>query len=120
MCTRCREELRLVEELGRLEAGQSAAELGDIDIAHLEQHRERDVGADHRGALEQPLQVVGQPVGAGREDRLDRRRDPHRVHSLGQAMPTSVAQEGLRFPERPDRLLDEERVAIRASGHECP
>ena len=54
--------------------------------------------ADHRGALQQPLFVPGQPVDAGRDDRLQRVRNPLRGRAA--------------LEQHPGRLLDEERIAL--------
>ena len=54
--------------------------------------------SDHRGALQQPLLVPGQPVDARGDDRLQGVRDPLRG--------------GAALEQHPRRLFDEERVAL--------
>src|SRR5581483_11086976 len=56
--------------------------------------------ADHRATVQQRLLVRRQVVDAGRDQRLKRVRD-----ALGQVLAAALEQ-------HPDRLLDEERVAL--------
>ena len=53
----------------------------------------------------------GEPVDAGRQDRLNRGRDLDRLDLLRQSVLSSLPRQRLRLHQRPDRLLQEERVA---------
>ncbi len=100
----------LVDELGRLQPVEPAAErlvgqLGD----RLEQCQ-RHVLADDRGDLQEALVLRGKPVDAGRQDRLDGGGNLDRLDRLRQPIPASLPHQRLRLHQRPDRLLQEERV----------
>ena len=85
------------EEVALQQAVEDRLELADVG---------RQVGdgafpedpSDHRGALQQPLLVAGQPVDARRDDRLQRVRNPLRGRTA--------------LEQHPRRLLDEERIAL--------
>ena len=114
------EKPRLVEELVGLQPSQRATKVVGADVAHLTQQRERDVLPDHRRVLQEPLQLVGQSVDASGEHSLNGRRDAKLIHRTGQAMSAPSAAERVRLAKRPDDLLHEERVTLRALDEEPP
>jgi hypothetical protein len=71
---RVRDEGRLVQELGELEAREAIGQGVRGSPGDRREHRDRDVRADDRGDLEEVPVVRGQAVDARREDRLHRPR----------------------------------------------
>ena len=65
-------EMGLVEELGRLELVQARAEPVRIEIGDGLEHGNRDVAADHGGALQEMLGLGRETVDAGGQHRLHR------------------------------------------------
>ena len=103
-------EAGLVEELGGLERFESAAERLVREFGDRLEQRERDVLADDGGDLEEALVLGRQPVDARRQDRLDRGRNLDRLDRLRQPIPAARPIQRLRLHQRPDGLLQEERV----------
>ena len=106
-----RKQPRLVEELGGLQAVEPAAERLVRQLGDRLEQRERHVLADDGGDLQQALVLRGEPVDARRQHRLDRGRDLDRLDRLRQPVPAALPRQRLRLHQRPDRLLQEERVA---------
>jgi len=109
------EELRLVHELGRLQARQAAPQLVLGVLRGLEQQGPRQILADDRRDLEEALVFGRQAVDARGQDRLDGRRDLDRPGVLAEAVRTALPDEHLHLDEGPDALLQKERVALRAA-----
>src|SRR5262245_2517557 len=76
------------------------------------QQRKRDVSADDGGRLQQALLLASEAVDAGGEDGLDGGRDTHVGYGLSQATGPRLACQHAAVDERPDALLQEERVAL--------
>jgi hypothetical protein len=107
-------EARRVEELRLLQLGQVAEELVGRHPGHRLQQRERQVLADDGARLEERLPLVGQPVDARGQHRLDAVGDLDAGEWLGEAIGAAVADEHLVFDQRAHGFLDEERVAAGA------
>ncbi len=70
-----REEARLVQELGGLEAADRGAQLVLAQRGRRLEQRNGHVLADHRGGLQERLVAGGQPVDAGGQHGLHRGGD---------------------------------------------
>src|SRR5262245_6334947 len=128
-----REQARLVEELGALQACEPGPELLVRAFADgLEQCR-RDVRSDCGRCLEQALVLWRQPIDASRQDGLDREGQLDRLGRAGEAILPALPDQHARLDQRTNALFKEERVALSAIGeqlleliepailaHECP
>ena len=106
------EQARLVEELGGLEPGEALGQRVGGSSGDACEHGHWDVGADHRGGLEQRLVLWRQPVDARRQDRLHRRRHVDGVRGLHEPVRAALAHEHPVVDEAPHALLEEERIAL--------
>jgi hypothetical protein len=106
------EEPALVEELGGLEGPEPATEdlLGRVGD-RLEQG-EGHVLADDGRRLQEPLVLGREPVDARGQDGLGRGRNLEALGRLRQAIRPPLARQDPRLDERPDALLEEERVPL--------
>ena len=111
-----RKEPGLVEELGGLQVVEPATERLVRQLGDRLEQRERHVLADDGGDLEQAFVLRGEPVDARRQHRLDRGRDLDRLDRLRQPIPASLPRQRLRLHQRPDGLLQEERVPALRRG----
>ena len=101
----------LIDELGGLQVVESATEHLVREISDRLEQRQRHVLADDGGDLQQTFVLRGEPVDARRQHRLDRRRDLDRLDWLRQPILARLSRQRLCLHQRPDRLLQEERVA---------
>ena len=113
-----REEAGLVEELGGLEWSSPPRSASSGSSAIACEQRERHVLADDRGGLEQAFVLRGEPVDARGQHRLDRGRNLDASGPVASADTRRAPLQRLRLHQRPDALLQEERVA-RASTRSC-
>src|SRR5713226_3556325 len=105
------EQACLVKELCGPKMRESATERLVRELGDRLEQRERYVLADDGGRLEQTFVLREEPVDARRQHRLDRGRNLDRLDRLRQPIPTALSHQRLRLHQRPDRLLQEERVA---------
>ena len=77
-------EPRLIEELSGLEPVESPVELVVGELSDRLEKPERDVFPDHRRGLQQAFVFGRDPIDAGRQDRLDRRRHLDGLRALRQ------------------------------------
>ncbi len=112
------EEPRLVEELAGLQRGELPRQVRVTLVRDLLEQDQRDVGAHHRGRLEQALGAVRQPVDAGGQDRLDGMRDLERLDGPRLPVGARLSREHADLAQGPDRLLEEEGVTIRQLDQE--
>ena len=85
-------EARLVEELCRIQARESALHVLFSGVRHGVQQREGHVLADDRRRLEQQLVLSREPLDPGRQDHLHGRRDLDRLDRPGQTIVLSQAK----------------------------
>ena len=104
-------ELLLIQELRGDQRPQSRLELAVAEHGRSLQNRLGELPSDHRGALQQALLALGEPVDPRREDSVDRRRDRGVVNRAYEPVGAALTGEVARFHERAYDLLDEERVA---------
>ena len=105
-------ETRLVEKLGRLEPGEAIGQRVCGYARNTREHGYRDVGADHRGRLEEVLVLRRQPVDPRRQDRLHRRGHVDGFRGLHEPIRAPLAHEPPVVREVPHTLLEEERIAL--------
>src|SRR5262245_35908516 len=102
----------LVEQLGRLELGESPPKAVLWHVRDGLQEREWHVLPDDGGGLKEALVFGWQPVNPGSQDRLHRGGHLHADHRLCQPIRTVLANENVRLDQCPHALLQEERVAL--------
>ena len=112
------EEARLVDELGRLKVSQPATERLLVLVRDRLEESEGNVLPDDRGNLEEPLLLGRQAVDARGQDGLHRSGHVDRGQVVRQLVVASLARQRTRLDQRPDALLDEERVALGALDQE--
>ena len=112
------EEARLVEELGRLQEGESPPQVRLGHVGDGLEKRKRHFRPDHRRGLEQPLFVRWQPIDTGRQHGLHRGRDLDRRERLDLSIGPALADQHLRLDQRADALLEEEGIPLRALDQE--
>src|SRR5262245_9331035 len=67
---RIREQTRLVEQLARSETPEGLRKALLVEIGDALEQRQRDLVANHRGALQEVLLVRSQPIDARGQERL--------------------------------------------------
>jgi hypothetical protein len=107
-----REDSRLVQELGGLEPPDRGAELGLVPLGNRVEQPERDVLPDDRRRLENGPVRRRQPVDARGQHRLHRRRHLDRRQGSRQPVGAALPDQRPGLDERPDALLQEERIAL--------
>ena len=103
-----------VEELRRLQLGQTAPQLERARFRDGLEEREGHRFSDDRRRLQQVLDGRGQPVDPGSEYGLNGSRNLDRVQGLGEAEGSTGSNDHPGFDERAHALLEEERIALRA------
>ena len=111
-------EARLVEELGRLQEGESPPQVRLGHVGDGLEKRKRHLRPDHRRGLEQPLFVRWQPIDTGRQHGLHRDRHLDRRERLDLSIGPALADQHLRLDQRADALLEEEGIPRRALDQE--
>jgi hypothetical protein len=109
-----RDHPRFVQELARLEHGQTRSG-PDVRLAgHCLEEREGYLPPDDRRRLQQALVFGREPVDARGEDRLDRVRHRHvnAVHLERPPAGTARSDENSRLHEGAHTLLEKERIAL--------
>jgi hypothetical protein len=104
-------EARLVQKLCRLQMREPPLHRLLRQLRHGVEQHEGHVLADDRGRLEQLLVVRREPVDPGRQDHLHGRRDLDRLDRPGETKGPALPGERTRLHQRPNGLLQEERVA---------
>src|SRR5260370_11777161 len=112
------EAARFVEKLGRLKVTQPATEHLLVLVRDRLEEGKGDVLPDDRGSLEEPFSLGGQAVDARGQNGLYRAGHMDRRQATRQSVGASCARQSARLDQRPDALLDEERVALRALDQE--
>ena len=100
----------LVEEVGGLQAAESAMERVVRQLRDGPEQRERHVFANDRGHLQQPFVLRREPIDARRQHRLHRRWDLDRLDRLCQPILATLPRQRFRLYQRPDRLLQEKGI----------
>src|SRR5262249_24347191 len=106
------EELRLIEELRGAQPIEPPAEGLVRELGDVLKDRTRNVVADDGGRLQQALVVRSEAVDTRRQHGLNRRWHLELVDRLHQAIPSRLADQQMRLLQRPDDLLQEERVPV--------
>src|SRR5262245_51149351 len=104
-------ELRLVEKLARLKIGEPPPYGILAQVRHSAKQHKRYIFADHRSRLEQLLVVRREPVNPRGQDHLYSRWDFDCLDGSAQTIGASLPGKRTGFDERPDALLDKERIA---------
>jgi hypothetical protein len=104
-------ESSLVDELRRLQAGQSCGQHLVRQIRDHPEQGERHLPADHRCYLQQALVLDGKAIHACGQHDLHRRRDVDGFDRPRQTIVPGHSLQGLGFDQGPDCLLEEERVS---------
>ena len=108
------EETRLIEELRRLQLGESPPEIVVWQIADCRQQGDPHVLADGGRALEQTLFRGRQSIDASGDDHVDGGRDLNDGRIRHQLVPPGAAGQGPGLDQRPHALLQEERIPVGA------
>ncbi len=108
------EEASLVQELGRLETGESERDPVLIDAAHALEQGQGYVLPHDGGGLKELLVLGVEAVDAGRENGVDRGRHLEARDGTGEPIRAALARERSRFEQGPDALLQEQWVALGA------
>jgi hypothetical protein len=108
------EDARLVEELGRLQLTQPATDRLFLLVRHYHEEGQREVLPDDRGNLEEPPLLRRQTVDARGQDGLHRVGHVDRRQVARQLVLPPVTRQRTRLDQRPDALLDEERITVGA------
>src|SRR5262245_54365405 len=103
-------QLRLVEELGRLQTGEKAAEVRLRQIGDRLKEGKGYVLTDDSGRLEQSLVLQGQAVDPSREDSLDSCRHLDVFYRCLEPIGTLLADQGTGLDQDAHAFLQEERV----------
>ena len=90
-------EARLVEELGRLQEGESPPQVRLGHVGDGLEQRKGHLRPDHRRGLEQPLFVRWQPIDTGRQHGLHRDRDLDRRERLDLSIGPALADQHPRL-----------------------
>ncbi len=111
-------EARLEQELRLLEPREPRAQrlLGHLDGGG--EQREGHVLADDGGGLQEPLLLRPEAVDAGGDDGLHGGGHLDGGERLDEAELAALAHQHLGLDERPDALLEEERIALGALDEE--
>jgi hypothetical protein len=107
-----RKEARLVQELSSLEVRESLAQAVFGYVRDGLHEREGHVLPNDGGRLEEALVLGGEPIDAGCEDRLCRRRDLQRLRLSRHPVGPSLPDEHLGLHEGLHGLFQEEGVAL--------
>ena len=108
------DERGLVEELARLEVGQTRAQRLIADACDRLEQDEGHITTDDGGRLEQVLLVGRETVDSRRQDGLDAGRNLNIPNRLSDAVTAGLPGERPRLDERTHTLLEKERVTVRA------
>ena len=106
-------EPRFIEEFSGLEPVESPVEFIVGELSDRLEKPERDVFPDHRRGLQQAFVFWRDPIDAGRQDCLDRRRDLNHLRALRQPPRAPLSDQRLGLHKGPNALLEEEGVAVR-------
>ena len=112
------EERALVEEAAGLELLEAAPHLLGRHVGDGLEQSHRHLVADHRGGLEQPLVLVAEPVDAGGDGGPHGGRHLEGQRGAREAVGPGLALERAGLDQARHALLEKERVAARALGHE--
>ena len=113
------EELRLVEELGRLQVCQAVLHGAPRGASAMAcSNGEGHLRADDGGRLQEALLLWWQPVDACRQHRLHRGRHLKARQRLRQAIGAALAHQHPGLHQRAHALLQEEGVALGARNQE--
>ena len=107
-----REDPGLVQELRGLEASDRGVQLVLGELGNRLQQAKRHVLPDHRRRLQERLVRGGEPVDAGGDHGLDRRRDLDGRQGPRQLVGAALTGEGSRLDECPHALFQEEWVTL--------
>src|SRR5215470_1395569 len=107
-----REEMRLIEELGRLKMCEAAVQRGLGDIRNGLEQRQGYLGANDRSSLEQSLLLWRQAVDARCQHRLHRRWHLNGRQGVCQTVRAWHAHQRSRLDQRPHTLLQKEGIAL--------
>src|SRR6266404_4375974 len=113
------EAARFVEKLGRLEVTQPATERLLVLVRDRLEEGKAEVLPDDRGSLEEPFLSGGQAVDARGQNGLHCAGHVDRRQATRQLVGASWARQCARLDQRPDTLLDEERIALGALDQEA-
>ena len=114
-----REDARLVEQLGRLEAGEPAVHASLRDIGDGLQQCERHILPDDGGRLKESFVLGWQPVDTGGEDRLSRRWDLPCLGRLRHPISPAITDQHVGLHQDLHRLLEKEGVAFGPLGQDA-
>src|SRR5262245_18959637 len=107
-----REEARLVEELGRLEASEAAVHGVFGHLGNILQQRQEYLGTDDRRGLQELLFLWGQAVNTCCEHGLHSGGHLNAWECFGQTVCSPVSNQHLRFHQGTYALFEEEGIAL--------
>ena len=113
-----RKEVRLIEEFGPLELGQTAVQRLWRHVGNRLQQGERHLRPDDRGGLQEPFGVRRQPVDACRQHGLHRRWHRNVRQGPRQPVGAGLPSQDPGFHQGAHALFQKERVPLRALDQE--
>ena len=111
-------EPRLVEKLRGLQLGERLPELVVPQVRHRFEQAHRDVLADDRGGLEQPLPLGPKPIDPRGEDGLHGGGNLDAIRRASEPIAARIAAERAGLHQRAHAFFEEERIALRAGDEE--
>src|SRR6266487_5862340 len=104
-------EARLVEELGGLQMGESQTERRLRRLGNGLEERQRHLGADDGGGLQELFLLRWQPVDTRRQDRLDRRGHLQALEGVAETIGTWLPDQHAGLDQGAHALLQKEGIA---------
>ena len=112
-------EVRLVEQLGRLQAGETTMQRHVRQRGNGVHQGTGDFGANDRGGLEEVFLVRWQPINARRQDRLHGGWHLDGGQGVRQTVGAWHTNQHARLDQGADTLLQEEGIALRTRDQEA-